>query len=463
MYRNKTYYFRILFDYLILNIAFLGAVVVVERFRTVNFTPDSFFILIILNFIWYFVARNLDLYDMMRVRNFSAEMTVVMKSVFVQILSLVVLLYMFREMALSRYFVFTYAVFLATGLHFAKALIRPILHSLRKHGRNLRHMVIVGARETGLEFNEVLKQNPYFGYNVLGFIDDEPKPKLNGQYLGRIQDLKMILTRQRVDDVVVTLPANKAQEIRSVISVCDDNLTRVKILPDYFPFLTNNFSVATFGKFPVISVRDINLDIIYYRFIKRAFDMAFTSALFIFVFSWLWPIIALGVKITTPGPVFFKQERWGRDNRKITCYKFRSMRMNCSIDENGNYIRTQRNDPRITSFGRFIRKTNLDELPQFWNVLKGEMSVVGPRPHATPLNIELKNTIQHYTLRHLVKPGITGWAQVKGYRGGTRNHKEMQKRFEYDLWYVENWNYWLDIQIIFMTIWRMLRGDENAY
>jgi putative colanic acid biosysnthesis UDP-glucose lipid carrier transferase len=222
--------------------------------------------------------------------------------------------------------------------------------------------------------------------------------------------------------------------------------------------------VATFGKFPIISVRDIELDEIHWRILKRGFDALFSLIAFIFVFSWLWPLIALGIKVTSPGPIFFKQERWGRNNQKMLCYKFRSMVSTCKdIDENGKYVQATKNDPRITRFGRFLRKTNLDELPQFWNVLKGEMSIVGPRPHPTPLNIESKEKVDHYMLRHLVKPGITGWAQVNGYRGSTKNPEQMKKRVEHDIWYIENWSLWLDIQIIFMTIWRMIRGDENAY
>jgi putative colanic acid biosynthesis UDP-glucose lipid carrier transferase len=158
------------------------------------------------------------------------------------------------------------------------------------------------------------------------------------------------------------------------------------------------------------------------------------------------------------------QERWGRDNKKIKAYKFRSMRADSkTVDETGKYLQATQNDPRITKVGKFLRKTNLDELPQFWNVLKGEMSVVGPRSHPTPLNLESKDKVHLYMLRHLVKPGITGWAQVNGYRGETKDLSKMQKRIDYDIWYIENWSFFLDIQIIFMTVWNMVRGEENAY
>ncbi|HNB57005.1 MAG TPA: sugar transferase, partial [bacterium] len=162
--------------------------------------------------------------------------------------------------------------------------------------------------------------------------------------------------------------------------------------------------------------------------------------------------------------VFFKQERWGRQNKKIICYKFRTMiSQSRDVDDSGKYQQATQDDPRITPLGRFLRKTNLDELPQFWNVLMGQMSVVGPRPHPTPLNMESKEVIENYMLRHLVKPGITGWAQVNGYRGETRDPELMQKRVNHDIWYIENWSFWLDIQIIFLTVWQMIKYDTKGY
>jgi putative colanic acid biosynthesis UDP-glucose lipid carrier transferase len=186
--------------------------------------------------------------------------------------------------------------------------------------------------------------------------------------------------------------------------------------------------------------------------------------LFIGVFSWLWPLLALLIKISSPGPVFFKQERWGKKNARIICYKFRSMvKESRDVDENGHYQQATRNDRRITRLGGFLRRSNLDELPQFINVLKGEMSVVGPRPHPTPMNLEIKDSIHNYQLRHLVRPGITGWAQVSGFRGETSDPDLLRKRVEYDIWYIENWSILLDIKIVLISIWLMLKGDPRAY
>jgi putative colanic acid biosynthesis UDP-glucose lipid carrier transferase len=176
------------------------------------------------------------------------------------------------------------------------------------------------------------------------------------------------------------------------------------------------------------------------------------------------PIISLIIKMTSKGPVFFKQERWGLNNKPIICYKFRSMVVSSvDVDEAGNYQQARKNDPRVTRIGAFLRKTNLDELPQFFNVFLGSMSVVGPRPHPVPLNIQSKDSVENYMMRHWVKPGITGWAQVNGYRGETKKPYLMQKRVEFDVWYIENWTFWLDLQIILQTLVNMVKTEENAY
>lgn len=197
---------------------------------------------------------------------------------------------------------------------------------------------------------------------------------------------------------------------------------------------------------------------------KKVLDIVITLILFVTVFSWLFPLIILIIKITSKGPVFFKQERTGLNGQSIFCYKFRTMTEGCiSVDTNGKFLQAVKNDPRITKVGRILRRTSLDELPQFWNVLKGDMSIVGPRPHPKELNEESDPIIENYHLRSSVKPGITGWAQIKGYRGATHEISLMQERINYDIWYIKNWNILLDMKIIALTGYTVLTGDENAY
>jgi putative colanic acid biosynthesis UDP-glucose lipid carrier transferase len=198
----------------------------------------------------------------------------------------------------------------------------------------------------------------------------------------------------------------------------------------------------------VLNYKKLPLDRIENQLIKRLFDIVFSLIFFLLIGIWLFPLIAVIIKLSSKGPVFFKQERWGIANEEIICYKFRSMNVNSKdIDENGNYQKAIMNDPRITAIGSFLRKTSLDELPQFWNVLMGTMSVIGPRPHPVPLNMESIDAVENYVLRHIVKPGISGWAQVNGFRGEIRTLEDMRKRVEYDLYYIHRWNIFFDIQI----------------
>jgi lipopolysaccharide/colanic/teichoic acid biosynthesis glycosyltransferase len=204
--------------------------------------------------------------------------------------------------------------------------------------------------------------------------------------------------------------------------------------------------------------------VLFVRFVMGMGESIFAVLFFLTIGIFIFPIIALIIKLTSRGPIIFKQERWGLNNQKITCFKFRSMiKESSDIDEGGNYNQAFKNDPRITLIGKFLRQTNLDELPQFWNVLLGNMSVVGPRPHPTPLNIESMQTVDNYMLRHMVLPGITGLAQVNGCRGETKTTQEMQRRVNFDLYYIHRWSFWLDLQIIIQTVVNIFRGDQNAY
>ncbi|MBK7944199.1 MAG: exopolysaccharide biosynthesis polyprenyl glycosylphosphotransferase [Flavobacteriales bacterium] len=213
------------------------------------------------------------------------------------------------------------------------------------------------------------------------------------------------------------------------------------------------------GGVPVSKLRKKPLDRQLNRRMKRAFDIVFSSAVILFIFTWLFPLLALAVKLSSRGPVFFKQKRLGRDNKEFTCWKFRSMRMNKEADVK----QATKNDPRVTAVGRFLRKSNLDEMPQFWNVLLGHMSVVGPRPHPIRLNEQYRDIIDKYMVRHFVRPGITGWAQVNGFRGETSTPDLMERRVEMDIWYLENWSFWLDLKVVVKTVTNMLGKEKMAY
>lgn len=413
---------------------------------------------------WFISSKSNNLYDEFRSRNFSFELIGIIKNLFVTTITLIILIFMLKETMLSRQFIVYFTLSSLLLLTVQRWLLRKLLNTLRKGGRNLRNLLIVGAGEVGKDFFETVYSNPQFGYRIAGFLDDEKKTFLNGKYLGTIDELDQILSYKQIDDVIVALPNYATERLEWVITTCEKFTTRVKIIPDYFRFVSDKYDVTLFGKFPLISVRTDRINELHWQIVKRGLDFVVSILAFIFFFSWLFPIIGLLIKFDSKGPIFFKQERWGKNNKKFYVYKFRSMIVESKdVDSEGKYNQAKKADPRITKLGSFLRSSNLDELPQFINVLRGEMSVVGPRPHPIPLNLESKDKIRYYMLRHLVKPGITGWAQVNGFRGETRTAEQMQKRVNYDLWYIENWSFHLDIQIMFQTLLKMVKGDPHAY
>ncbi len=462
--RNKLLFFRITSDFIMLIISYSIAVILTSKKIQFEVTSIDFFFLLLQIFIWYFVSRSFELYDEFRGRNFIYEFIALLKSIIFFTSIMIIVLFAIQSRVHSRYFISIDSLSFFTLAVISKILIRKFILYLRIKGRNIRYMVIIGSGEIGRQFQKLVANNLNFGYKILGFVDDYIGFLNENEYLGKIEDLDKILSSNQVDDVIVALPSNSQSLVEQIINTCNKYTTRVRIIPDYFKFLSSKYSVTMFGNFPIISVKEIRLDQIHWRILKRGFDYIFTILVFIFLFSWLWPILGLAIKLNSKGPVFFKQIRHGRDNRPFIAYKFRSMRADSTdIDARGKYLQASKDDPRITKIGRILRKTNLDELPQFLNVLKGEMSIVGPRPHPPKLNEESRTHVTAYMHRHFVKPGITGWAQVNGYRGETKEEGLMQKRIDHDNWYIENWSFFLDIQIIIMTVWNMIKGDPRAY
>jgi putative colanic acid biosynthesis UDP-glucose lipid carrier transferase len=322
----------------------------------------------------------------------------------------------------------------------------------------------VGNGPLAMSFASTVEENRHLGYRLKGFVAEEPHPRMGESYLGKVERLVELLENDHVDEVIIAYSRGQIDDIGRVVAICGSYPTQVRIIPEYFRFVTGRFRISRFGPFPLFSVRSIPLEQYSARLAKRAFELLITLLAFVLLFSWLWPLLALLIKLTSPGPVFFRQERWGEKNRRILCFKFRTMvKDSRDVDANGRYQQAKRDDPRITPLGRFLRRSNLDELPQFINVLRGEMSLIGPRPHPTPMNLEAKDSIRNYQLRHLVKPGITGWAQVQGLRGDTSDPELLRRRVEADIWYIENWSFLLDLKIIGLTLWSMLRGDPAAY
>jgi putative colanic acid biosynthesis UDP-glucose lipid carrier transferase len=346
----------------------------------------------------------------------------------------------------------------------SKYAIRKKIHAYLNKGIFYDQVLLVGSTKAAEEFVDAVKKYYYYGYKCIGYIDEQDNLKKECTYLGNLNDLHTILRTTEIDEVFIALPTSENEKIQNCISICDGLNIKIRILPNLSEFTSSSIYINNIGLLPVVNVGELPLDKKENRILKRSFDIIFSLLFFILLGSFIFPLLAIIIKLSSKGPIFFKQERWGLNNKRITCYKFRSMYKESSdIDEEGNFQQAFKDDPRITLIGRILRKTNMDELPQFWNVLIGNMSVVGPRPHPTQLNIESMELVDNYMLRHMVIPGITGLAQVNGCRGETRTTEDMQKRVNFDLYYIQRWNFWLDLQIIIQTVINIFRGDQNAY
>ena len=330
----------------------------------------------------------------------------------------------------------------------------------RKKGYNFKRVVIVGARQTGQMLYKEMQSNAGYGYSFLGFFDsEEPKDeKIKVLYKGDVSEVEEFCIENKVDELYCALPSAEDAHIINMLQISERNTIRFFIVPEVRRFMTRTLSFGNIGAIPLLSVREEPLQKWLSRFVKRSIDLFVSGMVILFSPFWFLPI-AIAVKKSSPGPILFRQKRTGYMGRDFDCLKFRTMRVNKDSD----IKQAERGDARITKVGAFLRKTSLDEFPQFFNVFKGDMSLVGPRPHMLKHTEDYSKLIDKYMVRHFIKPGLTGWAQVNGYRGETKTLQQMEKRVEYDIWYLEHWNVFLDIKIILLTAFGVFKGDENAF
>ncbi|RQO75479.1 undecaprenyl-phosphate glucose phosphotransferase [Pedobacter sp. KBW06] len=323
-----------------------------------------------------------------------------------------------------------------------------------------KKVALIGVNPTGRRLAHYLDSQ--YNIDFYGYLDDGSRiyADENGNLPTRFISKMVTAALSGVKDIYVSLEPHRMSEVKTFLEVADKHCLRVKFIPDMATTLATPYTISYVGdEFPVISLRKEPLESVGNRFKKRAFDIIFSLGVIIFLMSWLYPLIAILIKLQSKGPVLFKQQRSGRNDEPFWCYKFRSMRVNNDSDKK----QATKDDNRITPIGKFLRKSSLDELPQFFNVLLGNMSVVGPRPHMLSHTEEYRAIINQFMVRHFLKPGITGWAQVNGFRGETKEDGAMQKRVQHDIWYLENWTAMLEVKIVFMTVINMIKGEENAY
>ncbi len=423
---------------------------------------NSILIISILLTIWMFSSIAAFLYDEFRHRNYLYEIYSIFKNVIVQGLSVIVFLYIIPNQY-PKEIVFFYPVILFPALIVEKQFLRIIFNFLRKKGVNLRNILFIGINDFTANLYSQMVRYSNFGYNPIGFIGNKSENTSDIPVIGTIDNLESVLNKHEIDDVVLSLPTITPEEVKSVTAICEKHNSKILILHENFDILLANYESRIID-YPILSIRRDDINHLHWRFFKRILDLVFTILLFIFVFSWLFPLVAMMIKYESKGDLFFKQIRTGKNNKHFRIYKFRTMYSDSTdFDEHGKFRQAKQNDSRITRIGSWLRKTSIDELPQFINILKGEMSLVGPRPHAVSHNELYIDKIRNFNLRHTIKPGLTGWAQIKGFRGPTPTIDLMQKRVEHDIWYINNWSFSLDIQIIILSIWLMLKGDKNAY
>ena len=369
-------------------------------------------------------------------------------------------LFFFKDSDFSRALLIVFYVLLSVACVLNRFIGTVFQYILVKKFKATKSVAIMGSNYTAARLKQYLKTQR--NINFYGFIgsNDGMFPDESGNLTQGIIDEISEAVNAGVKDLYVCIAPSRMEEVTELVKEADRQLIRLKFIPDMGRTIAASFTISYLGgEFPMMTLRNEPLENLENRFKKRLFDICFSFLVIIFILSWLYPIIALLIKLESRGPVLFRQLRSGRNDNPFWCYKFRSMKVN----RDSNSKQATKNDDRITKMGKFLRRTSLDELPQFFNVFEGNMSVVGPRPHMLKHTEEYRALIDKFMVRHFAKPGITGWAQVNGLRGETKETEDMERRVEHDIFYVENWSLMWDVRIIFLTIINVFRGEDNAF
>ena len=458
-YSKYFWFIHFIGDILCINIAFI--LMYYLKFESIDFSDKYRFLLIIFNANWILVALMLKLYELNRIMRLDKVLFNLFKAFGFNVLIITAVLFSLKQSQFSREHLYATYLMLFGLIMFWRYLSIKLIKLYRKSGYNYRRVVIVGGGEVAKQLNDYFNSDDVLGVRLLGVFSDshvsfEIKDSVK---TGVLDNLEQFALKNDIDEIFYTMPLTYTKKIKGLVNFCDKYMIRFKVVPDFRGFIFKRVNIDFFNDVPVITLREEPLTDFINRFTKRVFDLVVSLLTIVFVLSWLYPIIAIFIKLSSKGPVLFKQSRSGVNNEEFLCYKFRSM----TISEDADTKQATKGDMRITKVGAFLRKSSLDEFPQFFNVFIGDMSIVGPRPHMLKHTEEYSALIQTYMVRQLVKPGITGAAQVKGYRGETRELEDMEGRVRLDVWYIENWSLSLDINIIFHTVWNALKGDEKAY
>ncbi len=407
--------------------------------------------------IWFICALNFHFYDIYRF----TKVIAIIEKITKQFALFGILCYSFSGFYFSNVQSFRIANYTLFCFLIISLFKLSVFYFLKKYrlvfGGNFRKVVVVGSQNKTAQLINFFDDNPDYGYQMVADFDLENNKNLNLNAC--FHYLKNATESRNIDEIYCAISDLSENQIADFIDFADNNLKTLKFIPDNNDYLVKNMKLDYYGYIPIFSTREIPLDDILNKIIKRSFDIIFSLIIIIFILSWLVPILSILIKIESKGSVFFTQQRNGLNYRAFTCYKFRSMQVNQTAD----LMQVSKNDPRITQIGAFLRKTSIDELPQFFNVLLGNMAVVGPRPHMISETERFAAKIDKFMVRHFIKPGITGMAQTNGYRGEVENEQDIINRVKYDIFYIENWSILLDLKIIFYTVYNAIAGEDKAY
>lgn len=367
-----------------------------------------------------------------------------------------------KYVRVDSYFYLTYICLCFLMVSAYRLAFSALVKVYRRKGGNLRYVVLVGATTSNLELYHEMMDDSFTGYRVNGYFDFEPNPRFPEKcpYLGKPEEVPAYLKdHPQVQHLFCGLPSVHRDYIIPIINYCENHLVHFNSVPNLHNYLQNRVYLNMLGDVPYLSLRRDPLSETANKVVKRTFDIVFSLLFLCTLFPLILLVVAILTKLTMPGPLFFRQKRNGLNDKEFYVIKFRSMKVNAEADT----LQATKDDPRKTKWGNIMRKTNLDEMPQFINVLLGDMSIVGPRPHMLKHTEEYSKLINKYMVRHFVKPGITGWSQVTGFRGETKELKDMEGRIRGDIWYIEHWSFWLDLYIIYKTVANVFHGEKNAY
>lgn len=442
-------------DLLLVNIALCAAFFI--RYPDKSFLQDVYYLNLLLfyNIDWLFCTYLFGAYKPYRVSSVEKILKSVLQSIFMHILLVAVFWVFIKGYYYSRQILFySYAIMLITILLWRISYLYYQFY-LNKTGKNRKKVVILGKSESSRELGYFFTKNQQFGFAFQGFFDEGD----DEENLGNLASIREYVLENNVEEIYCLSPMYSDETIAELRNFGENNTVRIKIVPDIQSLYYSKSKIDFYGNTPVLLIKEFPLDKAANRFLKRVFDIVFSLFAIVFVFSWLFLIVAILIKLDSRGPIFYIQQRSGKDKKAFGCFKFRSM----TTSKSDEFTQATRNDSRITKVGKFIRKTSIDEMPQFFNVLLGHMSVVGPRPHPLKLDDIYKDNINKYMSRHFVKPGITGLSQIMGYRGETKEDFAMKARVNLDNFYIEHWGFFLDLKIIVLTVFNVFKKEENAF